>query len=85
MGIICSFIEIQSLGSTDAHLSVAEIGEMECLLPPVSEREKIVAHLQDHIGELDKLMTKVVDHTHIPHERRTALISAAVTGKVDVR
>jgi len=54
-------------------------------VPPIHEQERIVAWLDDQGAEQLKLIQAVraaIDHLS---EFRTALISAAVTGKIDVR
>jgi type I restriction enzyme S subunit len=54
-------------------------------LPPESEQEQIVQALETELTRLDGLSARAVAAVTILQERRTALISAAVTGKVDVR
>ena len=56
-------------------------------LPPPSETEKqtIVRHLDHETTHLDALLTKVREAIARLTELRTALISAAVTGRIDVR
>jgi type I restriction enzyme S subunit len=53
--------------------------------PPITEQQKIAQFLDRETSKIDKLITKT--RTSIDHlkEYRTALISAAVTGKIDVR
>lgn len=41
--------------------------------------------LASQLAEIDKLVTEAIFATDLLKERRTALISAAVTGKIDVR
>jgi type I restriction enzyme S subunit len=58
--------------------------EMPSLVPPPEEQRKIVAYI-DHISADNNGMTnKVCEAIDILREYRTALISAAVTGKIDV-
>jgi type I restriction enzyme S subunit len=54
-------------------------------LVPVSEQEAIAAFLDGETSRLNTLVTKVRDAIERLKELRTALISAAVTGKIDVR
>ncbi|MHA7232158.1 hypothetical protein ACVT98_26890 (plasmid) [Vibrio campbellii] len=54
-------------------------------IPPRTEQDEIVASLNRDVGKLDLLINKATDAIHLMQERRTALISAAVTGKIDVR
>jgi type I restriction enzyme S subunit len=54
-------------------------------LPPTEERLKITAFVQQQNEKFDVLMEKAQRQIGLLRERRTALISAAVTGKIDVR
>lgn len=54
-------------------------------MPPVEERHKIMIFLNDRLSKMDALIQKSNYSINLLKERRTALISAAVTGKIDVR
>lgn len=54
-------------------------------VPPIDEQEKICSHAREALEKLDVLLQKSQLTIEIFQERRTALISAAVTGKIDVR
>ena len=54
-------------------------------LPPTEEQSKIVNSLKDKLRTFDELSVKAVGTIELMKERKTALISAAVTGKIDVR
>ena len=56
-----------------------------CALPPEEEQIAIAARLNRDIEGLDQLMAEAESTISLLIERRTALISAAVTGKIDVR
>ena len=53
--------------------------------PPLAEQEKIILFIQEKTSEIDALKAKVFQSNRILNERRSALISAAVTGQIDVR
>jgi len=55
------------------------------VVPPDSEQRDIAAHLSAVTGDFDRLMTEATVAVELLQERRTALISAAVTGQIDVR
>ncbi|HET9904093.1 MAG TPA: restriction endonuclease subunit S [Xanthobacteraceae bacterium] len=57
---------------------------MVCV-PPRAEQEAIIAFLDPETAGTDKLVTKVHAAINRLKELRTALISAAVTGRIDVR
>ena len=56
-----------------------------CAIPPLSEQKKIVRWLSLEIAQSDTLAAEAQRVIDLLHERRAALISAAVTGKIDVR
>jgi type I restriction enzyme S subunit len=53
--------------------------------PPLPEQRSIATYLDRETGRIDSLIEKVEKAIDILKEHRTALISAAVTGKIDVR
>jgi type I restriction enzyme S subunit len=54
-------------------------------LPTISEQETIAAYLDTETAKIDSLITKTRKSIEKLKEYRTALVSAAVTGKIDVR
>tara|TARA_B100001059_G_scaffold210428_1_gene224061 strand:- start:465 stop:1769 length:1305 start_codon:yes stop_codon:yes gene_type:complete len=54
-------------------------------LPPLEEQLKIVEALKEKLAVLDELSIKAFNAINLIKERKVALISAAVTGKIDVR
>ena len=59
--------------------------DLDVLLPPLAEQDHVAAFLDRETAKTDALITKIgraIDHLT---EFRTAVISAAVTGKIDVR
>ena len=54
-------------------------------LPPKNEQAEIVRYLDSEIDKIDRLYFETKKITDVIKERRSALISAAVTGKIDVR
>ena len=55
------------------------------VLPPLLEQENIVSYLSFEASKSEKLINEAKFVITLLQERRTALISAAVTGKIDVR
>ncbi|MDD0815317.1 restriction endonuclease subunit S [Curvibacter sp. HBC28] len=68
-----------------ASISSTNIMELPVVLPPQSEQRTILAFLKSEIGKLDSLTNRAKRAIGLFNERRSALISAAVTGKIDVR
>ena len=84
-GLARERIREKSKGSTVGHLRVGEVGELPLLLPPLSEQLSLVKFLSEEIEKLDALSTASEHAISMLNERRSALIAAAVTGKIDVR
>ena len=66
-------------------LNFNELRKLGLLLPPPEEQKAIVSFIDHETEHIDILTTKVRDSISKLREYRTALISAAVTGKIDVR
>ena len=67
------------------NISPIDIGEIRIPLPPIQEQAAIGMHLNAITYEFDTLTTETQRAIDLLQERRTALISAAVTGQIDVR
>lgn len=61
------------------------VNNFETALPPENERAEIVDYIKQYTSKFDVLVNKAEHAIKLIQERRTALISAAVTGKIDVR
>lgn len=88
--IIRSPIVIEQLknlmvGSTFKRVNVEEIRGLTVPMPSTLEQGHVVQFLNVECGRLDALSLDVERGMALLRERRSALISAAVTGKVDVR
>ena len=66
-------------------LSLTNVSEAPIALPSVEEQELIVKTLNNLIGKFNALSKATNEKIALLQERRSALISAAVTGKIDVR
>lgn len=66
-------------------LSLVDIRDLIMPIPPLIEQEQIAASLASRFSEFDALMAEASKAVALLSERRAALISAAVTGKIDVR
>ncbi|MDW2032970.1 restriction endonuclease subunit S [Vibrio sp. 665] len=69
----------------DPNIGQDDIKEGKVLLPPLSEQEAISSYIDEIQSRFDLLTKKAEEAITFMQERRTALISAAVTGKIDVR
>ncbi|MEH8118404.1 restriction endonuclease subunit S [Aeromonas allosaccharophila] len=59
--------------------------EIRLSLPPLNEQKNIVKYVTQQTGNYAYLIDKADKGIRLMQERRTALISAAVTGKIDLR
>jgi type I restriction enzyme S subunit len=58
---------------------------MRVPLPPLLEQRAIADYLDQETAKIDRMVEKVEAAIERLQEYRTALITAAVTGKIDVR
>jgi type I restriction enzyme S subunit len=72
-------------GSTRSRIPLSVMATRLIALPPVAEQVGIVAFVERERAAIDELISEAETTTALLQERRTALISAAVTGKIDVR
>lgn len=71
--------------NTQLNLNIDRISSIETVSPPHEEQKKIVEHLDREIERSQRLMSKAESAIARLTEYRTALITAATTGKIDVR
>ena len=74
-----------SVGAIQSHYNTSTLAQLVIPQVPIDEQSDIVKHLDGATAEIDRLVTKVQSAINLLMEFRTALISAAVTGKIDVR
>jgi type I restriction enzyme, S subunit len=72
-------------GALHPHLETGKVREINILLPPVKEQDKIMEYIRKESEEIDNIVGKISDSINRLHEYHSTLISAAVTGKIDVR
>lgn len=72
-------LELFSSSNTQENLNAAKVRAMPVLLPPVAEQEAIVSFLDRKTREIDELIAKKRRLIELLQEKRTALITHAVT------
>lgn len=72
-------------GATRDKLTQSDMRSIPVQLPPAYEQHEISTYLEAETRKLDRLVSKAHQAIGTLNEYRTALISAAVTGKIDVR
>ncbi|AYY82934.1 MAG TPA: restriction endonuclease subunit S [Proteus vulgaris] len=78
-------LEQTSTQSTQANLNIDRIGAVKAVFPPLEEQLDIIDYLDNMLCSYDSIEENANQAILFLQERRTALISAAVTGKIDVR
>lgn len=78
-------VEARSVGAIQDHYNTGTLAELWLPGIPASEQQAIADFLERETARIDTLIAKVREAIERLKEFRTALISAAVTGKIDVR
>ncbi|MFK3677080.1 restriction endonuclease subunit S [Microbacterium sp. NPDC090218] len=78
-------IDLLKTGSTIQHYGPEHLRQMYIPVPRERDQKIIAEHLTHQIAELDATIADAREAIALSKERRAALISAAVTGKIDVR
>ena len=82
---VVSELSLESKGSTMDNLNTETLGRVRMPVPPICEQNEILNYVEDVSGKYRALIDNSESAISLMQERRTALISAAVTGKIDVR
>jgi type I restriction enzyme, S subunit len=80
-----TYFAMASLGAGQHNISVPILKDMPTVRPPLAEQRLIVSYIEKETAKLDALVERVEAAIDRLQEYRTALITAAVTGKIDVR
>lgn len=80
-------IELEASGSSPSmqNISQADILNLPMDLPDVDVQHRIMAYLDEQTSKIDTLIAETERFIELARERRSALITAAVTGQIDVR
>lgn len=78
-------ILLRVTGTAQFNVSSEQVESSIVAFPPLPEQRAIAAYLDRETTRIDTLVKKVKKSTILLREYRTSLISAAVTGKIDVR
>ncbi len=68
-----------------AHLTREKLKEVFCPVPSITEQNQIVQYIEYEHAKIDRAASTIEKEIELLQEYRTALISEAVTGKIDVR
>lgn len=73
------------VGGAMTRFTLEIISKFRLIAPPLQEQTAIAAYLDRETAKIDRLIEKVETAMARLQEYRSALITAAVTGKIDVR
>lgn len=79
------WLTLMAQGSTMDGLNMQILGNLPIPFPEVDEQEAIIKEVKRQNNKFDQMLESATGIVSLLQERRTALISAAVTGKIDVR
>lgn len=79
------FLQVMAISSTIENVNGEKYANAPFCIPPLQEQSAIATFLEKETAKIDILIEKCETAIKLLKERRTALISAAVTGKIDVR
>jgi len=66
-------------------ISGGSVSSLKIVLPPLDEQQAIVKWLNSELNKINLIISKAEESVLLLSERRSALITAAVTGQIDVR
>ncbi len=78
-------IETHKTGTTFFGITQEAVGLFKIILPPINEQREIVEFIEKETNRIDETTFKIAKEIELLEEYKTALISEAVTGKIDVR
>ena len=79
------FLLLMASGGGQPNINQEKLRALRVSAPPIEEQQDIVSYLRKHCGEILLLEEEATKGIQLLQERRSALISATVTGQIDVR
>lgn len=76
-------LAMSSSGGTKEGLSLDDVRAIRIPLPPLDEQRRIADYLDEQTSAIDALIAETERFIAVSEERRSALITAAVTGQID--
>ena len=80
-----SYFSVEGWGTAQTNISVPILKSLPIPIPPAAQQQSIAEYVGGVSREVDELIALADAMVALLAERRSALISAAVTGKIDVR
>ncbi|OWK37167.1 EcoKI restriction-modification system protein HsdS [Pseudomonas oleovorans subsp. oleovorans] len=79
------YFSIEGWGTAQVNISVPILKSLPVPIPPTDEQKRVVGFLHRETQRLDMLLAKTERSIDLLKERRSALITAAVTGQINLR
>ena len=79
-----TYFESIATAATLVYVNQQGFENLPVLIPPIKEQKNICVYIEANCDKFNMLVSKCKKTIELLKERRTALISAAVTGKIDV-
>ena len=83
--VVFSVYDSVSAGSVLTQFPIGDLKNIPAILPPIAEQTAIATFLDNESAKFDTLTAEAQRAIDLLQERRSALISAAVTGQIDIR
>ena len=80
-----TYVEPDLTGVSVPHISPEQIMSFQISVPEIGEQRRISSFIRNQLDQMTALFEQASESVELLQERRSALISAAVTGKIDVR
>lgn len=80
-----TYVEPDLTGVSVPHISAEQIMSFQISVPEIDEQRRISSFIRNQLDQMTALFAQASESVELLQERRSALISAAVTGKIDVR
>ena len=78
-------LERLTFGATLKTIGMPDVKTLATPVPPIKEQEQIVGYIKEATASFENMSASAQKAVALLQERRFALISAAVTGQIDVR
>lgn len=78
-------LALRAKTSAQPGIYMGDVAAIPVSVPPLAAQQEIVRHLDEQTAKIDKLIAETERFIELSRERRAALITAAVTGQIDVR
>lgn len=82
---VSSYWQLAKQGSTFNEVSIETVRELPVVIPPLDEQTNIVGYLKTRMSRIERLSELTQESITLLKERRSALITSAVTGQIDLR